>query len=144
MAAGIGPGTVYTVHNLAFQGQFPAYLLGALRLPPQAWSVEGVEYYGAIGFLKAGLRLADRITTVSPSYAEEIRADAAGMGLGGLLRARGTELVGILNGIDTAVWNPATDGLLAARYDASDPAKRGENKRALQEALGLGRIRMRW
>ena len=131
------PGTVFTVHNLAFQGQFPAYLLGTLRLPAAAYSIEAVEYYGGIGFLKAGLRLADRITTVSPSYAEEIRGDDAGMGLGGLLRARGAELVGILNGIDTAVWNPASDRLLAARYDADGVSRRRENKRALQEALGL-------
>ncbi len=110
--AGQRPGTVFTVHNLAFQGQVPAYLLGALQLPAEALSIEGVEYYGGIGFLKAGLRLSDRVTTVSPTYAEEIRTDAGGMGLGGLLRARGTALTGILNGIDTAVWNPATDSLL--------------------------------
>ena len=131
------PGTVMTVHNLAFQGQFPAYLLGALRLPPAAWSIDGVEYYGSIGFLKAGLLLADRITTVSPTYADEIRTDPGGMGLGGLLRARGAALSGILNGIDTAVWDPATDRHLAATYDASRLGARGANKAALQTRLGL-------
>lgn len=131
------PGTVFTVHNLAYQGQFPAHLLGALRLPPHAYSLEGVEYYGAIGFLKAGIRLADRVTTVSPTYAEEIRSDDAGMGLAGLLRERGADLVGIRNGVDTSVWNPATDAFLPARYDAQDLDSRANDKRALQEALGL-------
>ena len=131
------PATVFTVHNLAYQGQFPAHLLGALRLPPHAYSMDGVEYYGAIGFLKAGIRLADRVTTVSPSYAEEIRSDAAGMGLAGLLRARGADLVGVLNGIDTSVWNPATDPLLPTRYNVASLDGRQDNKRALQDALGL-------
>jgi starch synthase len=131
------PRTVLTVHNLAFQGQFPAHLLGALRLPPEAYAIDGVEYYGAIGFLKAGLLFADRITTVSPSYADEIRTNAGGMGLGGLLRARGDALAGILNGIDTAVWNPATDRALAARFDAARPEARAANKAALQAQLGL-------
>jgi starch synthase len=131
------PGTVFTVHNLAFQGQFPAYLLGILRLPAVAWSVDGVEYYGGIGFLKAGLRLSDYVTTVSPTYAEEICTEAGGMGLGGLLRARTESLVGILNGIDTEVWNPTTDPRLPARYDAEQLELRADNKRALQAELGL-------
>ena len=90
--SGERPGTVMTVHNLAFQGKFPATLVENLGLPRAAYSIEGVEYYGTIGFLKAGLRLADRITTVSPTYAAEIRTDAGGMGLAGLLRARGSAL----------------------------------------------------
>ncbi|MDT8264414.1 glycogen/starch synthase, partial [Roseomonas sp. DSM 102946] len=98
------PGTVMTVHNLAFQGQFPPHLLAELGLPPEAWSIDGVEYYGAIGFLKAGLYFADRITTVSPSYAAEIRTPEGGMGLDGLLRSRGADVSGILNGIDETVW----------------------------------------
>ena len=131
------PGTVMTVHNLAFQGQVPPELLGALRLPPAAYGVAGVEYYGAIGFLKAGLQLADRITTVSPTYATEIRTDAGGMGLGGLLRARANVLSGILNGIDVGLWNPADDPHLAARYDARRPEARAANKAALQLRMGL-------
>ncbi len=131
------PGTAFTVHNLAFQGQFAAHLLTTLRLPPHAWSIDGIEYYGGIGFLKAGLRLSDYVTTVSPTYAEEICTEAGGMGLGGLLRARGDTLVGILNGIDTEVWNPATDPRLPARYDAEQIGLRAENKRALQAELGL-------
>ncbi len=131
------PGTVMTVHNLAFQGQVPPHLLGALRLPPAAFSIDGVEYYGSIGFLKAGLALADRVTTVSPTYADEIRTEAGGMGLGGLLRARGAAMIGILNGIDTAVWDPAQDRHLAARFDRTHMAARAINKAAVQKRLGL-------
>lgn len=131
------PGTVMTVHNLAFQGQFPAWMLGELGLPPGSFTIEGVEYYGGIGFLKAGLRLADRVTTVSPSYAAEIRTPEGGMGLDGLLRARGADLSGILNGIDLGVWDPATDPHLASRFDATHPEARAANKAALQARLGL-------
>jgi starch synthase len=136
-ADGPRPRTVMTVHNLAFQGQFPATLLAELGLPPQAFAMEGVEYYGRIGFLKGGLALADRITTVSPRYAMEIRTPEFGMGLDGLLRSRAGVLTGILNGIDTEYWNPATDTYLAATFDARSVAKRAANKRALQRRLGL-------
>ena len=131
------PGTVMTVHNLAFQGRFPAGLLQALGLPPAALSIDAVEYFGGIGFLKAGLQLADRITTVSPTYAAEIQTDEGGMGLGGLLRARAAVLSGILNGIDEVVWNPATDPHLQARFDADDLGARSENKLALRKRFGL-------
>lgn len=134
---GARPKTVMTVHNLAFQGQFAPDLLERLGLPSQAWSVAGVEYYGTIGFLKAGLQFADRITTVSPTYAAEIQTPEAGMGLDGLLRARAADIVGILNGIDTRVWNPATDPALSANYDADNLGARWSNKAALQERLGL-------
>lgn len=132
-----GPGTIVTIHNLAHQGAFPAHLLGELRLPPSAFTMEGVEYYGQIGFLKAGLYYADRITTVSPTYAREILTDEAGMGLAGLLRTRASVLSGILNGIDVEVWDPATDPHIPARYDAATPERRAANKAALQERLGL-------
>ncbi len=131
------PGTVMTVHNLAFQGQVPAGLLARLGLPPSAYGIDGVEYYRSIGYLKAGLRLADRITTVSPTYAVEIRTPEAGMGMDGLLRARAEHLRGILNGIDTDVWNSATDPLIAAPFSAADLESRGRNKAALQARLGL-------
>jgi starch synthase len=131
------PATVFTIHNLAYQGQFPYELLGPLGLPKQSFSVDGVEYYGGIGFLKAGLQLADRITTVSPSYALEIQGPEAGMGLDGLLRLRTRHLTGILNGIDDVVWDPATDIRIAANYDLHTIAKRGKNKQALQARLGL-------
>ncbi len=131
------PPTVMTVHNIAFQGSFPAYLLSPLGLPANAFSIEGVEYYGNIGFLKAGLNFADRITTVSPTYSAEIRTPAGGVGLDGLLRARADVLSGILNGIDTAVWDPSHDPLLAARFDVDRVADRLGNKTALQTRLGL-------
>ena len=131
------PATVMTVHNLSFQGQFPREILPAIGLPPQAWAIDGVEYYGTIGYLKAGLALADRITTVSPTYADEIRTPEGGMGLHGLLRDRAGALSGILNGIDDAVWNPAADPHLPARFDARRLARRAANKAALQERFGL-------
>jgi starch synthase len=131
------PRTVMTVHNLAFQGQFPPELLAGLGLPPHAFSMEGVEYYGTIGYLKAGLALADRLTTVSPRYAMEIRTPEFGMGLDGLLRLRAGALTGILNGIDTQYWNPATDPYLASPFDAKRLGMRAANRRALQEKLGL-------
>jgi starch synthase len=132
------PGAVMTVHNLAFQGQAPAEIFSALGLPPQAFSLEGVEYYGGVGTLKAGLQLSDRITTVSPTYAQEIQQGHSGMGLDGLLRARAGDLSGILNGIDTDVWNPETDPLIAP-FTTKKLAARAANKRALQARLGLAR-----
>ena len=137
LGEGPRPPTVFTVHNLAFQGAFPASLLKRLGFPPSAFTVDGIEYHGQIGFLKAGLRLADRITTVSPSYAAEICSPDSGMGLDGLLRGRADVLRGILNGIDTSVWDPASDPLIPARYNASSLERRAENKRALQARLGL-------
>jgi starch synthase len=131
------PRTVMTVHNLAFQGQFPGELFAMLGLPPHAYAIDGVEYYGSIGYLKAGLALADRITTVSPTYAAEIRTPEGGMGLDGLLRARAGVLVPITNGIDDAVWDPATDPVLASRFDARHLARRAPNKAALQAQFGL-------
>jgi starch synthase len=112
-------------------------MLEELGLPPDAFAMHGVEYYGAIGFLKAGLQFADRITTVSPTYAKEIQSDEAGMGLSGLLRDRANALVGILNGIDISVWNPATDRGIPARYSVDEIAPRAADKAALQERLGL-------
>ena len=131
------PGTVTTVHNLAYQGKFPSDMLSALGLPAEALTLHGVEYYGGIGFLKAGLQFADRITTVSPTYAREIQSDEGGMGLGGLLRERASDLTGIINGIDTSVWNPATDPRISQRYDAHHLQDRTANKVALQQRLAL-------
>jgi starch synthase len=131
------PGTVMTVHNLAFQGRFPRGMLEEIGLPSDSFTVQGVEYYGDIGYLKAGLLFADRITTVSPTYAREIQGDEGGMGLGGLLRTRSGDVSGILNGIDTAVWDPATDTQLANNYDIGNLDGRAANKAALQERFGL-------
>jgi starch synthase len=131
------PPCVATVHNLAFQGQFPLELRESLGLPPDSLSIEGVEYYQSIGFLKAALYFADRITTVSPSYALEIATPGSGMGLDGLLRTRAADLVGILNGLDDAIWNPATDRLIAAPFGPDTLDARAANKAALQTRLGL-------
>lgn len=131
------PGTVLTVHNLAYQGRFPPSMLEEIGLPPESFSMHGVEYYGDIGFLKAGLQFADRITTVSPTYAMEIQGDEGGMGLGGLLRERSSDISGILNGIDTDVWDPATDPLIASGFDLGALDRRAANKAALQRRFGL-------
>ena len=132
-----GPATVMTIHNLAFPGRFAPELLTALGLPPAAYAIEGVEYFGDISFLKAGLQFADRITTVSPTYAVEIATPENGMGFDGLLRARGDRFSGILNGIDSAVWDPAHDPLIAAPYNAERPAQRPRNTAALRRRFGL-------
>ena len=131
------PGTVMTVHNMAFQGQFPAELVMPLGLPPASFAWDGVEHYGAIGFLKAGLQLADRITTVSPSYAMEIMQPETGMGFDGLLRVRADKVSGILNGIDTAVWDPANDPLIVKTYDAANLDARAANKLILRNIMGM-------
>jgi starch synthase len=131
------PRSVITIHNLAFQGTFPAEMLGALGLPPAAFNINGVEFQGQIGFLKAGLFFADRITTVSPTYAAEIRTPEAGQGLDGLLRTRASVLQGILNGIDEAVWNPVADPAIAAPFSLARLRRRGANKAAVQARFGL-------
>lgn len=136
-SGGRRPGTVMTIHNIAFQGQFPAYMFGMLGLPPHAFAVDGVEYYGMVGYLKAGLQLADRITTVSPGYAGEIRLPEGGMGLDGLLNARSDVVSGILNGLDEAAWNPATDTLIPSPFDEKKLKARAANKVALKQAFGL-------
>ena len=136
-AAGARAATLLTVHNLAFQGIFEPALVAALGLPADCFSPDGVEYYGKLSFLKAGLQLADAISTVSPGYAREIQSAALGFGLHGLLAARSDSLYGILNGIDTDLWNPATDPLIACRYDADTLASKPVNKQALQLRLGL-------
>jgi len=131
------PKTVMTVHNLAFQGQYEAGIFKSLDLPAGAFSVDGVEYYGGVGFLKAGLQCADALTTVSPSYAAEVRTPEFGMGLDGLLRARADDLHGILNGIDTRSWDPGTDEHLISQYKVSTARRRTQNKLAVQARFGL-------
>ncbi|PXA95129.1 glycogen synthase GlgA [Caulobacter sp. D4A] len=131
------PPVVLSIHNLAFQGLFPASLRTKLGLPAEAMAIDGVEYWGDIGFLKAGIQFADQVTTVSPSYAAEITTEEGGMGLGGLLKARAKSLVGILNGIDADVWNPETDTDISVRYTAETLERRAINKLALQAKFGL-------
>lgn len=129
--------SVMTIHNMAFQGYYDAKVFQNLGLPAAAWSLDGVESYGGVGFLKAGMQAADVITTVSPSYAAEIRQPEFGMGLEGLVAARGGRVRGILNGIDTAVWNPASDPDIAATYSRKTLGKRKANKRAIGAEFGL-------
>jgi starch synthase len=131
------PKTVMTIHNLAFQGRFSRRIMGDIGLPDDAFNMYGVEYYGDIGFLKAGLQFSDVITTVSPTYAVEIQNDEQGMGLGGLLRTRSGQLRGILNGIDTDVWNPSTDPTIARRFSPGGLSDRVANRAALRQRLGL-------
>ena len=134
---GGGPKTLLTVHNIAFQGQYPASIFASLKLPPQAFAIDGVEYYGTVSYLKGGLACADAISTVSPSYAQEICTPEYGMGLDGLLRARRAVVSGIVNGIDTDVWNPATDRDAAANYGVKTLERRALNKRAVEKRFGL-------
>lgn len=129
--------TVLTVHNMAYQGHFDASVFQHLGLPSEAFQIDGVEYYGGVGFLKGGLACADAITTVSPSYAEEICTPEGGMGLDGVIRARKSVLSGIVNGIDTAQWNPSADPALASCYDIRSLGKRLLNKRAIEARMGL-------
>ena len=129
--------SVLSVHNLAFQGQFGADLFPLLGLPGEAFSISGVEYYGGVGLLKAGLYFADRITTVSPTYAREIATPEGGMGLDGLIRARADRVSGIVNGIDAEVWSPDTDAALARRYGIGTLPFRAENRAALEAEFGL-------
>tara|TARA_R110001592_G_scaffold363371_1_gene685820 strand:- start:479012 stop:480457 length:1446 start_codon:yes stop_codon:yes gene_type:complete len=131
------PRTVFTIHSLAHMGLFDRATFNRLGLPEHFWNDSALEYYGQCSFIKGGLVYADYITTVSPTYAREICESPGGMGLEGLLRQRRERLVGILNGIDNKVWNPATDPYLECCYGAETLADKAINKRALQAALGL-------
>jgi starch synthase len=128
---------VFTIHNLAYQGRFAADGLPATGLPWSTFHWNGVEFYGGINLMKAGIVYADAVTTVSPRYAEEIRTPEFGEDLDGLLRARGAALVGILNGIDEQAWNPATDRHLPARYGVEALGGKRVCKQALVAETGL-------
>ena len=127
-----------TIHNLAFQGLFDGDLTALLGLPREVFGIEGIEYHGRTSFLKAGLMFADRLSTVSPTYAKEILHSPLGMGLEGVLAKRRDRLTGILNGIDDSVWNPASDPALDTNYDARTIAAKVSNKAALQRAWPRG------
>jgi starch synthase len=129
--------SVYTVHNLAYDGLFAPRHFFELGLQSSALSVEGMEFHGQMSFMKAGLFFSDYITTVSSSYAREIQTHEQGYGMDGLLRLRAKELVGILNGVDEAVWSPARDPALAQPFDAHKPAGKLRCKAELQQELGL-------
>lgn len=130
-------GTIFTVHNLAFQGLFPMHDWAMLKLASRFMSPAGLEYHGQLSFMKAGLKFANRVTTVSPNYAREIATHEFGCGLDGVIRSRGDAVSGIINGIDAAVWNPANDPAIAQRYDAERLAGKRVCRQALQAELGL-------
>ena len=129
--------SVLTIHNIAFQGMFPMYVADLLGLPHRWRGMDGVEFWGHVSMLKAGLQFADAITTVSPTYAREIQTEASGVGLHGVLQSRADRLSGILNGIDTEVWNPASDPLIPGRFTAADLQGKALDKAALQQRCGL-------
>ena len=135
------PGTaaqsIFTVHNLAYQGLFAHGDYGLLGLPSAYWASHGVEYHGRISFMKAGLKYARRITTVSPTYAGEITTHEFGCGLDGVIRSRAVDVSGILNGVDGAVWNPQSDTALASRYSAQDLTGKSRCRQALRAELNL-------
>ncbi len=131
------PASVFTIHNLAYQGVFPRATFDALKLPTRFWSPEALEFYDQLSFIKGGLVFSDRISTVSPTYAREIQEKADGCGLEGLLSFRRERLSGILNGIDTEAWNPATDPLIEPHFDLMRLKERAKAKAHLQEISGL-------
>jgi starch synthase len=129
--------TVLGIHNLAYQGNFADSWVGQLGLPPRSYQPAGVEFYGYLSFLKAGIVYADSLITVSPNYAREIQTPEYGYGMDGLLRSQNAKLHGILNGIDGHEWNPALDAHLPHKYDRTHLAGKSSNKQALQKQLGL-------
>jgi len=129
--------SLMTLHNLAYQGIFAPSFVPRLGLPLQSFHVDGLEYYGSMSFLKAGIYYAERISTVSPTYAREIQSEPLGFGLHGLLAARRNVLEGILNGIDVGAWDAATDPALYANYDAHSLERKSRNKDGLRERFGL-------
>jgi starch synthase len=129
--------SVMTIHNLAYQGVYSRDVFHELDLPPDFFDMYGVEFYGNVSFLKAGLFYADKLTTVSPAYAREIQGSEQGCGLEGLLSGRAHDLVGVLNGVDPDVWNPESDAVIAANYDSGSLERKQECRRALQQQCGL-------
>ncbi len=129
--------TVMTVHNLGYQGQFKAADWQLLDLDRSLFSPRYLEFYGGINFLKGGIVFADAVTTVSPTYAEEIKTAEQGFGLEGVFQERADRLSGILNGVDYRTWNPQTDGLIARRYGPRGLAGKGVCKADLQRYFGL-------
>jgi starch synthase len=128
---------IFTVHNLGYQGQFAAAVLGRAGIPPEVYNPAGLEYYGDVNLLKGGLVYSDYLTTVSKKYAEEIQTPEFGYGLDGVVRSRRDHVVGILNGVDYSVWNPEKDKLLAATYSAKDLTGKHACKKELLEIFGL-------
>lgn len=130
--------TMLTIHNLAFQGQFEIQALEDLGVPPDTYNTDCLEYYGCASFLKAGIQTADVVTTVSPTYAREILSDRLGMGMQGVLRANKTKIKGIVNGIDTDVWNPVKDPCLIGKFDLQTLSNRDLNRQLLMNLFDMG------
>lgn len=133
------PATVFTIHNLAYQGLFDRATFDRLGLPPALWSLWGVEFHQQMSFIKGGIVFSDRVNTVSPTYAEEVRTPRFGCGLDGLLRQIGGRFSGILNGVDYSNWDPSTDPLILQSYGPETFGLKAENKLDLQRELGLTR-----
>ncbi len=131
------PPSIFTIHNIAYQGTFSHETMMRLSLPKHLWSMDGIEFHKHVSFIKGGIGFADRITTVSPTYAEEIKTKKFGGGLDGLLKYRSNVLSGIINGIDNETWNPRYDVLLPFRYGISSLSKKAINKRFLQTRFQL-------
>lgn len=135
---GLDAATLFSIHNLAYQGNFPAALLPQIGVPATFMRTEnGVEFHGQVSFMKTGIALADRLSTVSPTYAREIQTAEYGVGLEGLLAFRRRTLHGVVNGIDTAYWNPARDPLLPATYTARTLAQKARSREALVDVAGI-------
>jgi len=132
-----GPPSAITIHNIAFQGRFEGALAGPLGLPAAGFTPDGYEFYGDVGFLKGGLAYADRITTVSPTYARELASPAFGLGLEGVIAARRAVLEGVLNGVDVTAWDPAADPRLPQGFTARSLPRRAVNRDALARRFGL-------
>lgn len=129
--------TVFTIHNIAYQGVFPRKSFALANLPEELMTIDGLEYYDQMCMLKGGILYADRVTTVSPQYAKEIQTPTFGNGMDGVIRTRLEDLYGLLNGIDTAVWNPATDASLPAKYSAEDVSGKALCRTKLIKESGL-------
>lgn len=132
-----GAPTVLTVHNAGYQGHFPPAVLHECGIPPELFTFRHVEWYGLVNLLKAGLTHADMVVTVSPNHATELRTADGGFGLHEVFQWLGNRFTGIVNGIDQATWNPATDDQITARYDDTDPSNKAKCKAALQRSFGL-------
>jgi len=129
--------TLFTIHNLGYQGLFPKTALSDVGLPPSVYRADGMEFFGRISYMKAGIQFADWLSTVSPTYAREIQTPEFGFGLDGCLRARADSLTGILNGVDYAEWDPGTDPHIPARYSTGDLSGKAVCKQRLLEEFGL-------
>ena len=131
------PPSLFTIHNIAFQGLFPRSAITELGLPEQGFSVDGYEYWGKVSLLKAGLVFSDAVSTVSPTYARELLTPEFGMGMDGILRSRPNGVDGILNGIDADLWNPETDTEIASNYTVMSFKRKSQNRKALEARFGI-------